>query len=423
MYNALMRAEILSVGTELLIGSTLNTNARFLTERLAERGVDVYHHVTVGDNMGRLRQALEQALGRAELVICSGGLGPTDDDITMEAAARTLGVARRLHRPTARWIRQRLQRARLPSSRLSLNQCFVPEGAQVFQNQNGTAPGVLLQTQRAGEKRWVLLLPGPPSELEPMFIRQAWPTIERLKAGPPEALAIRTLKIAGLTETQVAEKIGGLLLRRPPLTCGIYAKAGEVQLKIMSKAPVLAAARRAIRPVETFLHQTFGNRIFGVDDDTPASVVIRLLARKNLSVAVAESCTGGLIGHLLTEVPGSSKAFWGGVVAYHNRVKSRVLGVPEDILVRYGAVSAQTALWMAQGVRRLTGASIGIGVTGLAGPTGGTARKPVGLVYFAIVDSRGRVVEERRFTGQRAAVKAKSARAVLDRLRLRLLRS
>lgn len=416
-----MRAEILSIGTELLVGSIVNSNARFLSEKLVERGVDVYRHATVGDNVGRLVEAMNAALGRSDVVICSGGLGPTEDDVTMEAAARALGRPRVFHRETARRIRERLKAARIPRTRLSMNQCSPPEGAALFQNENGTAPGVLCETRRGGETKYLLLLPGPPPELEPMFEKQAWPAIAAAFKGRIDAFAIRTVKIGGLAETQVADRLGDLLKSRPPLTCGIYASAGEVQLKIMSKARTERAARAAIAPVEKRLRRIFGKNVVGVDGDTPASTAVSLLKRRKRTLALAESCTGGLVSNWLTDVPGASSVFRGAVVAYANTVKEKALGVSRQTLSRHGAVSAETAREMAQGARRALDASIGISITGIAGPSGDTAQKPVGLVYIALSDTRGTVVRRHRFVGSRDRIRQKAARAALQLLRLHLL--
>lgn len=416
-----MKAEILSIGTELLVGSILNTNARFLSQELAFRGVDVYHQHTVGDNVSRLREAIDAGLGRADIVICSGGLGPTEDDVTMEAAALALGVPRLRSVETVRRIRKRLRQARLPVGRLSLNQTLAPKGATLFQNQFGTAPGIFCKTQRGGDTKYLILLPGPPKELEPMFIHQAWPILSK-SCGETAALHLRSIKISGLTETQVAEKVGPLLKRRPPVTCGIYAKIGVVELKIMSKAKTLERAKKAAKPVETFICRVFGQRVFGFDEDTLPSSVLKLLRKKKLSLSLAESCTGGLASHLLTSTPGISEFFKGSLVAYSNQVKNKILGVSAETLKKHGAVSAPCAYEMALAAQKIFQSSIGLSITGIAGPGGGSTQKPVGLVYIALSKNKQVKVTRHFFSGSRDRIQQKAALSAIDLLRLSLLK-
>lgn len=416
-----MDAEILSIGTELLVGSILNTNARFLSQQLARHGINVYRQTTVGDNVSRIAAALEEAFTRADLVITSGGLGPTEDDVTVEAAARFLGRQLVVHDPTRRSIQRRLKERRYAMTRMIARQCRVPRGAHVLPNRVGTAPGILCRFALGQKTRWLLLLPGPPRELEPMLTASALPQLLRRSRIRPGHFVIRSLKIAGHPEAQIAQKIRPYLRRRPPLTLGIYARPGEVELKIMSKAATKRQALSRAAWLEARLRRRLGGDVFGADSETLPEVAGRLLRRLRLRLAIAESCTGGVLSGLVTDVSGSSDYFLGGVVSYHDRVKSGVLGVPARTLSREGAVSSRTARAMAAGVRRLLGADVGIALTGIAGPSGATASKPVGLVYIALALDRTVRCRAYRFFGSRAEIRSRAAGTALNWLRLELL--
>lgn len=416
-----MRAEILSIGTELLVGAITNTNARFLSEKLAASSIDVYHQAVVGDNVGRILQAFETAARRADLIVTSGGLGPTEDDVTLESVLRFTQTKAVWHEGTYRHISDRLKRAGYRMTKLAERQCWVPEGASVFRNDNGAAPGLLCRTERAGETKWVLVLPGPPRELEPMLLEKALPELFRRSGFRPDHFVIRDVKITGFTETQVAEKVPDLLRSRPPLTTGIYAKPDLITLKIMAKDPSLRAATAMVDAREKTIRRRLGTAVFGADADTLALAVGKLLSKKKKTLAVAESCTGGLLGCLVTDVPGSSKYFQGGVLAYDNRVKSRELGVPEATLRKYGAVSEETAAAMAEGARQKFGTDYGVAITGIAGPDGGSEEKPVGLVYVAVASEGKTRVKKNLLRGKRREIKERAANRALDFLRLVLL--
>ena len=415
-----MRAEILSIGTEILVGSILNTNARFLSQRLAENGVDVFRQVTVGDNISRISEAIGAALSRADLVVTSGGLGPTEDDATLRGLAAYLGVPLVRHKPTERAIRTRLKKRGYRFTDLIAKECDIPQGARrVFQNRNGTAPGILYEIRRIGHRSgWVLLLPGPPRELEPMFLSQALPILRRLSGAGKESFLIRSLRLACVAESRVAEKIPDILKWRPPLTVGIYAKPGEVELKIMSKSPSLRKAKLGIRRAEKILRRRLGNTIYGADDDTLAGVVGSCFRKCRLTLAVAESCTGGALGAALTDAPGSSDFFLGGVTSYANTAKSDLLMVAPKILSRHGAVSSAAARQMALGARDRFKSDHAISITGIAGPSGGTAKKPVGTVFIGMAGPEGCVVHRHLFFGDRAAIRRQAVQAALNALRL-----
>jgi len=417
-----MRAEIISIGTELLLGSILNTNARFLAQKLSESAVDVYHQVTVGDNIERISACFERALSRADLVISSGGLGPTEDDATLRGLANTLKRPLVLHLPTYHAVEKRLKIRGYRMTKLIAKQCYLPERSKsVFQNIRGTAPGVLYEVARGPLKKLLLVLPGPPRELEPMFANFALPAILRLSREPRQAFMAKSLHLANVAESRVAEKITDLLKWKPPLTVGIYAKPGEVELKIMAKSENHKKTVRMVRKTENILRKRLGKLIYGVDGETLSSAVGGLLRKKKKTLSVAESCTGGLLGHLLTETPGSSRYFLGGIVTYHNKAKTALLKVSPKSLKKAGAVSESVAKQMAKGVRTRFGTDFGIGITGIAGPDGGTKKKPVGLVYIAISNRGKGLCRKFLFFGSRSDIKMQAAKKALNRLRLELL--
>ena len=416
-----MRAEIISIGTEILIGSILNTNARFLSQTLARHGIDVYHQVTVGDNLGRIIECFDAAAGRADIVIASGGLGPTEDDVTMAALARFLGKELVMHRPTYQAILRRLKKRKLPMTRLIAKQCFVPKDSIIFKNEDGTAPGVLNHRIHEDRQKWFLVLPGPPRELERMFIEEALPSLVRAAKIKREHFVVRSVKISGLMETQVAQKVTDLLKLKPPLTVGIYAKPDEVELKIMAKSSSEPRAAAMADRVEKIIRRRLKDKIFGLDQESMASSTGKLLKKRRLFLSVAESCTGGFLSKCLTETPGSSDYYRGGIVAYDNRVKIQQLKVPEALIRKYGAVSGQTAKKMAQNVRVIFKTDFGIGITGIAGPSGGSKRKPVGLVYIAIAGPQATRCSENFFFGNRPEIQERASHQALDLLRQQLL--
>ena len=376
-----MNAEIISIGTELLLGHIVNTNTSFLSKKLAEIGIDVFHTSVVGDNTRRLFEAIKQALGRADIVITTGGLGPTVDDITIET------ISGLIDRRSIKWIRNRV----------------------------GTAPGLLIDHI----DRKIICLPGPPRELIPMFEKDIIPY---LKKGSKSAWVIksRTIKITGLSESAVNKAVKDLLESKPPTTVGIYAKLGEVDLRIMSKAKDEKSAQAAIQKIEKKIRLKLKSHIFGYDGDKLEDAVGKMLAAMKMTIAVAESCTGGLLSDRITNVSGSSGYFRMGLVAYSDAVKENILGVSKVTLKKYGAVSRPVALEMARGIKLLAGADIGVGITGIAGPTGGTKAKPVGLVYISVVTDLKRIVKECRFKGSREEIKFRASQAALDLIRRNL---
>ena len=417
-----MKAEIISIGTELLVGSILNTNAKFLSERLAENAIDVYRQTTVGDNVDRIVAAFADAASRADLLITSGGLGPTADDVTLEAVSTFTSRPLELHKPTCRYIFSRLKSRGFTMTPLVAKQCYLPKGVKIMQNHVGTAPGIFCETFYQTKKIRLLVLPGPPRELEPMFVKQALPLLKKMAEFPKVKFLIRTVKLTGITEAEVAQKVPRLLRLKPPATVGIYAKPNEVELKIMVKDNSAARAKQSADRLEKEIRRKFKKKVLGVDGDTLSSVVGQLLRKTGQTLAIAESCTGGLLSHRITETPGSSDYYLGGLVSYHNRIKTLALGIDPAILKKYGAVSEEIAKQMARYVRLKLHADFGVGITGIAGPTGGSAKKPVGLVYIALASRNMLLCQKKKFFGNRAEIQSHAANHALDILRIEFLK-
>ncbi|MBI4227109.1 MAG: competence/damage-inducible protein A [Candidatus Omnitrophica bacterium] len=411
-----MRAELIAVGTELLLGYTVNSNTAFVGRRLAELGIACYHQVTVGDNPGRLAEAVKAGLARADCVITCGGLGPTVDDVTLATLTKVAQRPLVLDHAILSQIHERFTRLGIPMPQNNLRQAYVPRGAVVLPNRVGTAPGFLLPLR----KKLLIALPGPPRELEPMLMDHVVPWL-RQHSPATGILTSRTLHLAGPTESEVDERVADLLKLKGAITVGIYAHAGQVDLRITASAKAPAAAQAAIRRLEREIRRRLGRVVFGADDETLEHAVGALLTNAHRTVAVAESCTGGLIGHRLTRVPGSSAYFLGGAIAYANAVKTALIGVPAPLLRKHGAVSEAVAHAMAAGIRKTLKANYGLAVTGIAGPAGGTAEKPVGTVYLAVADAQRVVGRRLHLTGDRETIKARAAQAALDLLRTTLL--
>jgi nicotinamide-nucleotide amidase len=411
-----MRAEIINVGTELLIGSTLNTHQQYLARELGALGIDLYTAVTLGDNPQRLAAALTAALFRSDLIIVTGGLGPTDDDITVAAAAKALGLELRENRSVREAIRKRLKSRSRTMDAFQARQALVPEGAAVLPNPNGTAAGVFVTARRRERTCHVALLPGPPRELYPMFRDHLAPRLKKILGPARETLVVERLFFPGAVESEIAPKVNDWLNAPPPVTAGIYARAGEVELAVMSKhikGPEAArAAARAVRAI----HTRFKGRLVLRFPETLPSLIAKELVRRRRTLCVAESCTGGLLAGRLTDAAGASDFFKGGVVAYDNAVKVNLLGVPDALLEEHGAVSARTAKRMAQGARERLGTDYALSVTGIAGPGGGTAAKPVGRVYIGLAAPEGGWVFEHHFLGKRPDIRAKAVQAALTHL-------
>lgn len=413
-----MSAEILCIGTELLLGNITNGNARWLAEELAGLGIPHHRQGVVGDNRGRVMEAVREASSRCRLLITTGGLGPTPDDLTTEAIAAAFDTPLVEHGEIWADIQAKLSGRGRPCAPSNRKQALLPQGAEVLPNASGTAPGMIWSPCLGFT---VITFPGVPSEMRAMWQATADPWLRQ--NGLADGLfASRMLRFWGVGESTLAEQVADLLALGNP-TVAPYAGAGEVKLRITARATNLPAAEALLQPVEQELRQRTGDACFGSDADSLASVVLALLRQRGQTLAVAESCTGGGIGAALAAVPGASDGFLGGVIAYANAVKQAVLGVPLELLERHGAVSDAVALAMAQGVRQLTGATWAIAVTGIAGPGGGTAEKPVGLVHIAIAGPAGPCSEGVRFGALRGRdwIQTLTAGEALNRLRLQLL--
>ena len=406
-----MRAEIIFTGTELLLGQVLNTHAQYLGRELSALGIGISRHTTVGDDWDELRKVLREALERAELVITTGGLGPTTDDITLAAIADVLGLPLVLNETVLSWIEEYFAKRNQPVPENLTRQAYFPAGATLLPNAAGTAPGCVVEKNN----RTVIALPGPPHELMPMFETHVMPFLaSRLSA--KGTLYFRVVKVTGLAEFAVQNLLRNLE-GREKVRLGYIAKPGEVHVRIAAEGCDAAEARELVTGMVEEVHARLGDFIFAYDEECIEDVTGKLLRAKGYTVAVAESCTGGLLSARLTDIPGSSAYFMGGVVAYDNETKKRILGVREEILREKGAVSFQTAVAMAEGVRRLLSTDAGIGITGIAGPSGGTPEKPVGLVYVAVAVPGKTVVKKYLFSGGRFAVRQGAANAALKMLR------
>lgn len=411
-----MRAEIISVGTELLLGQTVDTDAVYISRLFAELGIDLHLRSTVGDNFERVVDAVRAALSQVDLVVTIGGLGPTEDDLTKEAVAEALGVELVSDEAAANRIKQFFVSRGLIMPARNLKQALVPREGRGFANDVGTAPGAVFEH----EGKIVIVLPGPPQEFVPMVEECVLPYLREKTGVAPSIIKSRVLKIVGLGESAVEEQVIDLLETKNP-TVAPLAHMGEVHLRITAKAEDADTAGLMIREVELKLRERLGDVVFGADEETLEQVVIEKLIEQNQTIAVAESCTGGLLAHRLTNISGSSAALLAGIVAYSNESKIKFLEAPREIIDEHGAVSHETAKAMALGVRTVTGADIGMGITGIAGPGGATTTKPVGLVYIALSTEEGVSSVEYRFSGNRLDVKASGAQAALVMLRRHLL--
>lgn len=406
-----MTVEFISVGTEILLGNIVNTNAAYLSEKCAELGLSCYYQSVVGDNEQRLTQAVMTAVKRSDFVILSGGLGPTQDDLTKETAAKVLGKKLIMDEESRQRIQLYFEKMgrKIPDS--NWKQAMVPEGSLVLVNDNGTAPGIIME----GENVHVILLPGPPAELIPMFEKDVVPYIRKLVPG---VIYSQTVKICGIGESKAEEMVRDLIEAQSNPTIAPYAKTGEVHLRVTAKADNEKEAKKLLKPVVKELKSRFGSFIYSTENDvTLEKAVVDLLLANELTVSCAESCTGGLLAARLINVPGVSEVFKSGYITYSNKAKRRILGVKKGLLEKHGAVSAVVATEMAKGTAFVSKADVTVGITGIAGPDGGTKEKPVGLVYIACNVKGTTTVEEFHFTGSRDKVRASSVSAALGLMR------
>jgi nicotinamide-nucleotide amidase len=406
-----MKAEIIAVGSELLTPDRVDTNSLFLTARLNKLGIEVTRKTVVGDDLAPLRNAFEEAAKRVELVIASGGLGPTEDDRTRDAVADLLG--RKLSRDPAvmKMIEARFRKIGRAMSEVNARQAMVPEGAIVLENDRGTAPGLWLESSG----RIVILLPGPPHELKAMFAAQVEPRLARLATGV--RLVARELRVAGMGESDVDQRIAPIYTRHDDVQTTILTAPGEIQIHLRIWSKDVPAAERQLQGIQESIVLTLGEAVFTTAGESMEEVVGRELTMRQATIATAESCTGGLLAERLTRISGSSAYFLGGVVSYSNTLKSAWVDVPAEIIESRGAVSSEVAVALADGIRRRTGATLGVGITGVAGPTGGTPEKPVGTVHVAIADSSGSKERGVHYPGERDRIRWQASQTALDLVR------
>ena len=408
-----MIAEIVSIGTELLMGQIVNTDAQYLSRRLQSLGVSVYRHTTVGDNPERMREALETALSRSDLVVTTGGLGPTQDDLSKEIAAQLLGLPMRFDEASWEAILARFARMGRTCTENNRKQAMFAEGATVLPNACGTAPGCLIE--RGGKT--VVQLPGPPHEMQDMFERQVY---ARLAARTGGCIASRYLRIYGPGESQVAQMCAKWIEADGDVTVAPYCSTGECQLRVTARGDSEQEALCKVAPVVDALRGVLGDAVYEVADTADGSMeeaAARALIERRLTVATAESCTGGLVAARLVNYPGASAALCEAHVTYANEAKVKYCGVREETLAAHGAVSEQTAREMAEGLRARSGADVTVATTGIAGPDGGTQEKPVGLVYIACASAEGTRVERMQFGGSRARIRELASLKALDMVR------
>jgi len=412
-------AEIIAIGSELLTPFRQDTNSLYLTAQLNNLGVEVGFKTIVGDSLKDIVRVTTTALSRADILILSGGLGPTEDDLTREAVAETLGLKLRRDPEIVQAIERRFAEHGWKMSPNNAQQGDVITGASVLMNENGTAPGQWISGKSDGKEKIILLLPGPPHELKALFENSV---LERLRAKvPKQFLQTRVLKITGMGESACDARIAPIYKRFQDVNTTILAGPGEIQLHLKTQAQSCEAAEQRLDELVDKIETELGDHVFSDNGDSLEQIVSYFLQMRNASLAVAESCTGGLVAERLTSVSGSSRYFIGGVVAYSNDLKTELAGVPQDILDVYGAVSEQVARALAEGIRERCKTTLGVGVTGVAGPTGGTAEKPVGLVFHALASESGTEVVKKNFPGDRARIRWFASQQALDMVRRKLM--
>ena len=406
-----MIVELISVGTEILLGNIVNTNAAYLSEKCAALGLSCYYQGVVGDNEERLCEAIRTALGRADILLLSGGLGPTQDDLTKEAAAKAMGKPLYLHEESKAAIQQFFEKRGLEITDNNWKQAMMPEGCIVVDNPNGTAPGVIM----AENGKHVILMPGPPNEMIPMFETSIIPYLVKLQSG---VIFSQTVKICGVGESKAETMVRDLIDAQSNPTIATYAKTGEVHLRVTARAEDEKAAKKLVKPIVKELKGRFGSSIYTTEDEvTLERAVVDLLLANKLTISTVESCTGGLLAARLINVPGVSEVFKSGYITYSNKAKRRLLGIKKNLLLKHGAVSKEVAREMVKGAALVSKADVTVSVTGIAGPDGGTEEKPVGLVYIGCSVCGKITVKEFRFSGDRAKIRDNTVSAALSLMR------
>ncbi len=410
-----MKAEILAVGTELLMGQIANTNAQYISSRLPDAGIGVYYHDVVGDNPERLKQSLDLALSRSDVIILTGGLGPTQDDLTKETVAAAVNRQLVLDQESLDVMEEFFKKHCRKMTHNNVKQAYLPEGCIIVRNRNGTAPGCIMEDNG----KIIVMLPGPPSEMKPMFEETVMPYFA---AKSDYRLESRFLRIFGIGESAVEDMLLDLIEKQTNPTIAPYAKDGEVTLRITARYDKSCPNEDLIGPVEDEIRRRLRDAVYSNDNSSLDEIAARLLIDSKMTLSIAESCTGGMVSSRLTDMPGISEVFDRAIVTYSNRAKMEELGVAQETLDTFGAVSEQTAREMAEGVRRVSETDIGISVTGIAGPGGGSEEKPVGLVYAALSHKDGTVVKKLDLWGSRSRIRNVTCLHVFDMLRRHLLK-
>jgi nicotinamide-nucleotide amidase len=410
-----MKAEIIAVGSELLTPDRLDTNSLFLTEELNKIGIEVVRKTVVGDNRDLLSEAFRDALNRVPLVISSGGLGPTEDDLTRETVAELLSRKLRRNDEILRHIEGRFRSMNREMPEVNVRQAMVPEGAEILENPRGTAPGLWLED----DGHFIVLLPGPPRELKPLFREQVLSRLERRASSL--RMFHREIRVTGLGESHVEQRIMGIYKRFPEVNTTVLAAPGETQVHLRIWTDDAEHAKKTLDEIVSGFEIALTDRIFSQDGSPLEEVIAAELTLHNATISAAESCTGGLLAQRLTSIAGSSSYFLGGVVCYSNELKTAWAGVPAELIQAKGAVSAEVAVALADGIRRRAGSTFGVGITGIAGPGGGTEEKPVGTVHIALAHAGG--VKERavRFPGDRESIRWQASQVALDMVRIHFL--
>lgn len=402
-----MNAELISVGTEILLGEILNTDAQFLSAELSKIGIDVYHQTVVGDNAERLKEALSTATKRADIIIASGGLGPTPDDITKEVIAEFMGEKLKLDTESLKRMEDYFKKVNRPMGESNKKQAMMPENSIILNNNCGTAPGCIIEKNG----KIVIMLPGPPNELEAMFKESVAPYLEKKTDGK---LYTKTFHIFGIGESKVAEIFSDLMEKGTNPSVAPYAKTGEVHLRLAVKGKNEKEAKEIIEKTSERIRSKIGEFIYSEDGKNLNEVLAELLIKNKNTISFAESCTGGLAAKMLTDVSGVSEIFGESYITYANEAKERILGVKHETIEKNGVVSADVAREMAEGVREKSSSDIGVGITGIAGPDGGTDKKPVGLVYIAVSTKDGTKAKELRLNGSRDRIRTLTCLNVFD---------
>src|SRR3989440_10475503 len=410
-----MKAEIIAVGSELLTPDRLDTNSLFLTEELNGIGIEVVRKTVVGDNRELLAEAFRDALNRVPLIIACGGLGPTEDDLTRENVADLLGRKLRRNEAILRHIEGRFRSLGREMPEVNVRQALVPGGAEILEHTHGPAPGLWLEASG----HWIALLPGPPRELKPLFREQVLPRLERRASGV--RLYHRELRVTGLGESNVEQRIRDIYKRYGEVQTAILAAPGETQIHLRLWSDDPAHAQKTLDEIVQSFEIALTDRIFSDDGPALEEIVAHELTMNNATIAAAESCTGGLLAQRLTSIAGSSSYFLGGVVCYSNELKTAWVNVPQEIIAAKGAVSPEVAVALAEGIRRSVGSTLGVGITGIAGPTGGSEEKPVGTVHVALSHAGGVTEKGMLFPGDREGIRWQASQVALDLVRVHFL--